>query len=80
MPSTTRYDIFKRSAGGRVLYVETIEGLPLATNRIEELAINDPTFDYFLYCLEAGIVVRVVRRTSPSPVGFSNAISQKKAG
>ena len=80
MPSTTRYDIFKRSAGGRVLYVETIEGLAPGTNRIEELANSDSTFDYFLYCLEAGIVVRIVRRTSPSPVVLSNAVSQKKAG
>jgi hypothetical protein len=80
MPGTTRYDIFKRSAAGRVLYVETIEGLAPGTNRIEELAISDSTFDYFLYCLEAGIVVRIVRRTSPSPVVLSNAVSQKKAG
>jgi hypothetical protein len=80
MSDAIRYDIFKRSAAGRLLYVETIEGLAVATNRIEELATSDSTFDYFLYCLEAGIVVRVVRRTSPSPVGFSNAISQKKAG
>jgi hypothetical protein len=80
MPGTIRYDIFKRSAAGRVLYVETIEGLALATNRIEELATSDPTFDYFLYCLEVGIVVRVVRRTSPSPDVVPNHASQKKAG
>jgi hypothetical protein len=47
MPGTTRYDIFKRSAAGRVLYVETIEGLAPGTNRIEELATSDSTFDYF---------------------------------
>jgi len=80
MPGAIRYDIFKRSAAGRALYVETIEGLAPATNRIEELATNNPTFDYFLYSLEVGVVVRVVRRTSPSPVGFSNAIFQEKAG
>jgi hypothetical protein len=80
MPGAIRYDIFKRSARGRVLYVETIKGLAPATNRIEELATDNPMFDYFLYSLEVGVVVRVVRRTSPSPVGFSNAISQKKAG
>ena len=78
MPGAIRYDIFKRSAAGRALYVESIEGLVPATNLIEELATNDPTFDYFLYALEVGVVVRVVRRTSPSPVGFSNAISQKR--
>jgi hypothetical protein len=80
MPGTIKYDIFKSNAAGKILHVETIEGLAPATNQIEELATSDPTFNYFLYCLEAGIVVRVVRRTSPSPVGFSNAISQKKAG
>jgi hypothetical protein len=80
MPGTTRYDIFKRSAAGRVLYVETIEGLAPGTNRIEELATSDSTFDYFLYCLEAGIVVRIVRRTSPSPDVVPSHVSQKKAG
>jgi hypothetical protein len=80
MAGMIKYEIFKRYAAGKVLHVETIEGLAPATNRIEELAASDPSFDYYLYCLEAGIVVRLVRRTSPSPVGFSNAISQKKAG
>jgi hypothetical protein len=80
MSGATKYHIFKRNAAGRALLVEIIEGLAPATNRIEELATSDPSFDYFLYSLELGVVVRLVRRTSLSPVGFSNAVSQKKAG
>jgi hypothetical protein len=80
MPGTIKYDIFKSNGAGKVLCVETIEGLAPATNRIEELATSDPTFDYYLYCGEAGIVVRLVRRTWPSPVVVPNHASQKKAG
>jgi hypothetical protein len=80
MPGTIKYDIFKSDAAGKILHVETIEGLAPATNRIEEQATSDPTFDYYLYCGEAGIVVRLVRRTWPSPVVVPNHASQKKAG
>jgi hypothetical protein len=80
MPGTIKYNIFKSNGAGKVLHVETIEGLAPATNRIEELAASQPTFDYFLYCLETGIVVRLVRRTSPSPDVVLSHASQKKAG
>jgi hypothetical protein len=80
MPGTIKYDIFQSNGTGKVLRVETIKGLAPATNRIEELATSDPTFDYYLYCGEAGIVVRLVRRTSASPHALSGELSHKKAG
>jgi hypothetical protein len=80
MPSTIKYDIFKADTAGSLVRVEAIEGFARATNRIEELAANDPTFDYFLYCAETGTVVRLLRRTSPSPAVLPSNASQKKAG
>ena len=80
MPRTIKYDIFKSDAAGKLLRVEAIEGFAQATNRIEELAASDPTFDYFLYCAETGTVVRLLRRTSPSPDVLPSNARQKKAG
>jgi hypothetical protein len=80
MPGTIKYDIFKASTAAALVRVEAIEGFAQATNRIEELAASDPTFDYFLYCAETGTVVRLLRRTSPSPHALSSNASQKKAG
>jgi hypothetical protein len=80
MPGTIKYDIFKTNTTAGLVRVEAIEGLARATNRIEELAASDPTFDYFLYCAETGTVVRLVCRTSASPHALSGEISHKKAG
>jgi formate dehydrogenase maturation protein FdhE len=80
MPSTIKYDIFKANTAAALIRVEAIEGFARATNRIEELAANDPTFDYFLYCAETGTVVRLLHRTSPSPEVVPSHVSQKKAG
>jgi hypothetical protein len=80
MPGTIKYDIFKANTTAGLVRVEAIEGLARATNRVEELAASDPTFDYFLYCAESGTVVRLLRRTSPSPDALSGNASQKKAG
>ena len=80
MPSAIKYDIFKANTGAALVRVEALEGFARAMNRIEELAANDPTFDYFLYCAETGTVVRLLRRTSPSPDALRSNASQKKAG
>jgi hypothetical protein len=77
---TIRYEIFKCNSVGKLLRVEAVEGFARATSRIEELASNDPTFDYFLYCAEAGRVVRHLQRTSSSGDVLPGDVSQKKAG
>jgi hypothetical protein len=80
MPGTVKYDIFKADTAVGLVRVEAVEGLARATNRIEELAASDRTFDYFLYCAETGTVVRRLHRTSPSPHVLSGELSHKKAG
>lgn len=80
LPVTIKYDIFKSDSAGRLLRVEAVEGLEQATNRIEELAAIDQTSDYFLYCAEAGKVVRHLQRTSARPGDMSGDASRKKTG
>ena len=79
MPGAIRYDILKSNSAGKLLRVESVEGFARATSRIEELASNDPTFDYFLYCAEAGRLVRHLQRTS-LPDDVPGEASRKKAG
>ena len=78
--SIINYDIFKSDGTKSLLRVEAVEGLEPAMNRMEELAANDPTFDYFLYCADAGKVIRRLRRTSPSGDTLTDEASRKKAG
>ncbi len=80
LPVTIKYDIFKSDSAGRLLRVEAIGGLEQATNRIEELAAVDPTSDYFLYCAEAGKVIRHLQRTSARSGETAGDASRKKTG
>jgi hypothetical protein len=77
---TIRYEILKEDLEGNPCWIESVEGLEHATNRIEELAANDPSSDYYLYCLQADKLIRRLRRTSPSPAVLPYDVSKKKAG
>jgi hypothetical protein len=80
MCDTIRYEIFKGDSPGSPRWLEGVEGLEQATNRIEELAANDPSSDYYLYCNQVDKLIRHLRRTSPSFEVLSNNVPQKKAG
>jgi hypothetical protein len=60
--------------------MESVEGLEQATTRIEELAANDHSPEYYLYCVQADRLIRRSRRTSPSSDILPNDVSKKKAG
>jgi hypothetical protein len=78
MEHTITYDIFRNDSAGKPIWVEAIDGLEQAMNRMEEIAAADPTSDYFVYCTQAEkIVRRLPRRSAPSD-GLDNK-SHKKA-
>ena len=77
---TIRYEILKNDVEGNPCWLESVEGLEQATNRIEELAASDPSFDYYLYCVQADKFIRRLRRTSPSADVLPSSARQKKAG
>jgi hypothetical protein len=60
--------------------MEVVEGLEQATNRLEQLAADDPTCDYFLYSAQAGKVVRRQQWKSSRPDDIPGDSSRKKAG
>jgi hypothetical protein len=64
MTDTVKYGIFKSDGAHSLLRVEVVEGFEKATNRIEKLAVNDPTSDYFLYCADVGKVIKRLQRKS----------------
>ena len=80
MRDTIRYEIFKSDPPGRPRWLEAIEGLEQATNRIEELAAGDPSYEYYLYCVQADKFIRHLRRTSRRPNLLPSEASKKKAG
>jgi len=80
MADAIKYDIFKSDGTKVLLRVEVVEGLERAMNRIEELAANDPTSDYFLYCAEVGKVIRRLQRMSPRADSLADEAPRKKAG
>jgi hypothetical protein len=80
MHDTIRYEIFKGDPPRSPRWLASIEGLEQATNHIEELAANDSSSDYYLYCVQADKLIRHLRRTSPSPDVLSSNACQKKAG
>jgi hypothetical protein len=80
MRDTIRYEIFKGDPPRSPRWLASIEGLEQATNHIEELAANDPSSDYYLYCVQADKLIRHLRRTSPSFEVLSDNVPQKKAG
>ena len=67
MRDAIRYEIFKDDPPRSRRWLEAVEGLERAMNRIEELATNDPSSDYYLYCNQADKLIRHLRRTSPRP-------------
>jgi hypothetical protein len=80
MRDTTRYEIFKDDPPGSPRWLEAVEGLEQAMNRLEELATNDTSSDYYLYSNQADKLVRHLRRTSPGPDEMPLDNSQKKTG
>jgi hypothetical protein len=64
---TVRYEIFEGDPPGSPRWLEAAEGLEQATDRIEELAANDPSFDYYLYSNQMDKLIRHLRPTSPRP-------------
>jgi hypothetical protein len=77
---TIRYDIFKSDSSGSLLRMEAVEGFEQATNRIEELAGNDATCDYFLYSAQAGRVIRQIKRRSADSDGEQRRGPDRKTG
>ena len=75
-----RYEILKNDSEGNPCWLESVDGLEQATNRIEELAANEPSFEYYLYCIQADRLIRHMRRTSPSPNVLTGDVSKKKVG
>ena len=80
MRDTIRYEIFKDDPPRSPRWLEAIEGLEEAVNRIEELAANDTSSDYYLYCNQADKLIRHLRRTSTRPDEMPLDKSQKKTG
>jgi hypothetical protein len=80
MRDTTRYEIFKDDPPKSPRWLEAVEGLEQAMNRLEELATNDPSSDYYLYSNQADKLIRHLRRTSSRPDAMSQDKSQKKTG
>jgi hypothetical protein len=77
---TVIYDIFKDDFTGSPLWIEAVEGFEQATNRMEELACIDKANDYYLFCVQAGKIVRRMRRKSTRPDEDSGGAPHKKAG
>jgi hypothetical protein len=73
------YDIFRDDPAGRPVWVEAVEGLEHAMNRIEELAASDPA-DYYLYCAQAGKIIRHLKTRSIRTDERPGDAPQKKAG
>jgi len=72
------YDIFKEDASGP-LWVEAVEGLEQAMNRMEELAALEDA-DYYLFCAPVGKIVRRLKRRSAPPDDKPGDKSRKMAG
>jgi hypothetical protein len=70
----------KNDLEGNAHWIESVAGLEQATNRIEEPAASDPSFDYYLYFVQADKFIRRLRRDSPSPIVLPSNAWQKKAG
>ncbi len=67
MEDAITYDIFRNDSAGKPIWVQAVNGLEQAMNQMEELAVGDPTSDYFLYCSQAEkIVRRLPRKSAPT--------------
>ncbi|HTP43068.1 MAG TPA: hypothetical protein VMG82_00045 [Candidatus Sulfotelmatobacter sp.] len=79
MPDAITYDIFKEDPSGNPLWVEAVEGLEQAMNRMEELAAGGDC-DYYLFCAQAGKVVRRLKRKTARPDDKPSDKSRKMTG
>ncbi|MGH9745522.1 MAG: hypothetical protein ACRD59_05350 [Candidatus Acidiferrales bacterium] len=79
MAELITYDIFKDDPVESPLWVEAVEGLEAAMNRMEELAARDPTHDFYLFCAPAGKIVRRLRRKSARPDENRGEAPRRKA-
>jgi hypothetical protein len=71
--ATTTYDIYKEYPRASPIWVEAVQGIRDAANRMAKVSANDPSSDYFLYCSETGRVLGRLRRSTKSHPGvFSN--------
>jgi len=78
VPSEITYDIFKDDAEGSPLWIEAVDGLDQAMNRMEELAASDDS-DYYLFCSQVGKIIRRIKRRSPRPEDKPSDKSRKIA-
>lgn len=60
--NTPKYDIFSGSGYRDALWIEAVEGLGAANERIKELAAEKPGA-YFVFCTARGVVVARVDTT-----------------
>lgn len=79
MRDTIRYEIFKDDPPRSPRWLETVEGLEEAMDRIEELAAKDTSSEHYLYCNRADKLIRHLRATSPR-TDAAEDVSKKKAG
>ena len=70
---TIRYEILKDDFEGNSCWIESVEGLAQATNRIEELAASDPFPEYYLHCVRADRLIRRLRRPACFFLGYVTA-------
>ena len=70
--SGTTYDLFKGSSQENAIWIEAVEGLEAATERMNHLAAKD-TSEYFLF--QAGSIVASVKH--PKPPSQANPQSRK---
>jgi hypothetical protein len=73
------YDIFKDDPIGSPLWVEAVQGLDRAMNRMEELAAAEDC-EYYLFCAQVGKIVRRMKRKSPRQDDKPSGKSRKRAG
>jgi hypothetical protein len=73
------YDIFKDDAIGSPSWIEAVHGLERAMKRMEELAASEES-DYYLFCAQAGKIVRRKKRESPQPDDKPSDNSRRMAG
>ena len=79
MSDDITYDIFKDDPVGSPLWIEAVQGLERAMNRMEELATAEDC-EYYLFCAQVGKIVRRMKRKSPRPDEKPSDQSRKMAG
>jgi hypothetical protein len=69
-----KYDIFSGSGYRDALWIEAVEGLGEANERMRELAKTQPG-RYFVFCAERGVVVARVDTSGAGEPGGERAVS-----